>query len=475
MSIVPNLSLAHALGAIMLALTVFAQPANAMQPEEARHLLHRTGFGVSHSQWQSIIDLDYDAAVDKLVSEATRGQTVKAPQWTDEKPLWTVRQSGWTTEQRRELRLNKRAKIAELRHWWILQMLATPTPLRERMTLFWSNHFTTQYNKIFAPMLVFNQHEMLRSHALGHFDKMLFDVLQDPAMLLYLDNDKNNLNSVNENLARELMELFTLGEGNYSEDDVKEAARCLTGWGVKRDTGEFRILNKRHDARSKTVLGHSGKYSGDDLARLLLEQPATAERIVRKLWLEFVSLEPNESVVKIWALEFSKSNYAVDALLKTIFKSPQFRSVENRGVLIKSPSELFVGLMRPALDGLNPEQIRVRVSELRPGKRLPQLFRNAGQNLFEPPSVEGWPGGLEWVDSRTVLAREHTARNLVVGLADQKRGSTNPYLISSSGKNSKGRLITHLNAVDPVSHIPTTYTQQRMLLELIRDPAVHVK
>ncbi len=455
-------------------LIVSTQSIQAMPPEEARHLLHRTGFGVSHSQWQSIIDLDYESAVDKLVDEASRGRVAKAPEWTDEKPLWTIRQGGWTKEQRRELRLDKRAKIKELREWWIVQMLATPTPLQERMTMFWSNHFTTQYSKSYAPMLLYQQHALLRTHALKRFDHMLLAVLRDPAMLLYLDNDKNNANSVNENLARELMELFTLGEGNYTERDVKEAARCLTGWGVKRDTGKFRVSAKRHDSGRKTVLGQSGKYSGDDLAKLLLAKSATAERVVRKLWLEFVSLEPDEKIIKAWAREFSKNDFAIDVMLKTIFKSPQFRAQKNRGVLVKSPTELFIGLMRPGVDGLTAAQVRERVATIGPGKRLPRLFQIAGQNLFEPPSVEGWSGGLEWVDSRSLLAREHTARNLVVGLGDAERGATNPYL-RALGKDSKGRRLTYINAVDPVTDIPATYTQQRRLLELIRDPAVHVK
>ena len=466
------------IGCALVFVSLLAQPAHALTAQEARHLLHRTGFGVSPTEWQAIIALDYDAAVDKLVDEAGRGVSAAPPAWVKETPLWTIRQRGWTTEQRRELRLKKRARIAELRRWWIDQMLSSTTPLQERMTLFWSNHFTTQYSKIYAPMLVYQQHALLRHHSLGRFDHLLQEILRDPAMLLYLDNNKNNANSVNENLARELMELFTLGEGNYSERDVKEAARCLTGRGVKRDTGTFRVSARRHDKRVKTVLGNSGKFTGDDLARLLLEQPATAERIVRKLWLEFVSLEPDEAIVTQWAKQFRSNDYAVDTLLKTIFKSPQFRASDNRGGLIKSPAELYVGLMRPVLDGLTFAQVSARVDELRVGKRMPRLFQQAGQDLFDPPSVEGWPGGIEWIDSRTLLSREQTARNLVMGLSrsDNNDRSVNSYLsLLSNGTEGRHSVIANLNAVDAITHIPETYTQQRQLLELIRDPAVHVK
>ncbi len=342
--------------------------------------------------------------------------------------------------------------------------------------MFWSNHFTTQYSKIFAPMLVYRQQVLLREHALGHFDQLLQEILRDPAMLLYLDNDKNNAKSVNENLARELMELFTLGEGEYTERDVKEAARCLTGWGVERDTGKFRISQKHHDNRRKTVLGKKGNFASDDLAGLLLAQAATSERVVRKLWLEFVSLEPDERVVQRWAKQFRNNDYSVDALLKTVFKSPQFRSNKNRGGLIKSPVELYVGLMRPALDGMTHAQVSDRVSKLRAGKRLPRLFQLAGQNLFDPPSVEGWPGGLEWIDSRTLLSREHTVRNLVMGLSTKGQTDANPYLYDLvQGKGDRGAPMTYLNAIDPVTAIPQNYTNQRRLLELIRDPAVHVK
>lgn len=460
--------------AVLVALTA-TLPVSAMTAAEARHLLHRTGFGVTASQWQAIIDMDYDAAVDALVDQASRGTAEPAPEWVDETPLWTIVQRGWTAEQRRELRLEKRARIAELRTWWIHQMLSTPTPLQERMTLFWSNHFTTQYSKIFAPMLMYRQHELLRAHALGRFDRMLHDVLRDPAMLLYLDNDKNNANSINENLARELMELFTLGEGHYTERDVKEAARCLTGWGVERDTGEFRIAGKRHDRGKKSVLGSRGNYNGDGLAQLLLAQAPTSERIVRKLWREFISLDPDERVVRRWAKQFRENDYAIDALLKVLFKSPQFRAERHRGVLIKSPVELYVGLMRPALDGLTYAQVQEKVGKLRAGPRLPQLLKYAGQDLFDPPSVEGWPGGLEWIDSRTLLSREQTARNLVMQLSTADR-SSNPYLIDLGMASTAGiSLMAHLNAIDPVSAIPQNYTRQRLLLELVRDPAVHVK
>ncbi|MFK8031648.1 MAG: DUF1800 family protein [Gammaproteobacteria bacterium] len=461
---------------VLIALTtaICIAPAFAVTPDEARHLLHRTGFGVSDAQWQSIIDLDYDAAVNKLVDDAARGGAIKPPDWVDDKPMWTIKQRGWTEDQRRELRIKKRVKIEDLRNSWIVQMLATPTPLQDRMTLFWSNHFTTQYSKSFAPMLMHQQNELLRGHSLGRFDHMLLDVLRDPLMLLYLDNVKNRANSVNENLARELMELFTMGEGHYSERDVKEAARCLTGWGVDRDTGAFRIFRKNHDSSRKTVLGKSGKFDGDDLARLLLKQAATSERVVRKLWLEFVSMEPDAAIVQKWAVEFRENDYEIASLLKTIFKSPQFRAKEHRGVLIKSPVELFVGLMRPALDGLNENQVRARLEAVPAGKRLSQLLKNAGQQLFEPPSVEGWPGGLEWIDSRTLLSREHTARNLVMGLSP-KDMANNPYVFPEGDSKWNRRRVAHLNALDPVTDMPAAHKRQRLLLELILDPVVHVK
>ncbi len=197
---------------------------------------------------------------------------------------------------------------------------------------------------------------------------------------------------------------------------------------------------------------------------------------MRKLWLEFISLEPEERVVEQWAKQFRNNDYSVDTLLRTVFKSAQFRSSQNRGGLIKSPVELYVGLMRPALDGMTHAQVTDRVSKLRAYTRLPKLFEYAGQNLFDPPSVEGWPGGLEWIDSRTLLSREHTARNLVMGLSTSGRTDANPYLPDSGqGKSDRVAPMAYLNAIDPIAGIPQSYTQQRRLLELIRDPAVHVK
>ena len=457
---------------------VSAPGAAALTADEARHLLHRTGYGVTVTEWQRIIALDYPAAVDLLVDEALLATPPAAPKWTADAPLWMIVQRGMSADERRELRKKKRALIYALSEWWLQQMLTTSTPLRERMTMFWSNHFTTEFGKIGAPMLQYRQHELLREHALGRYDALLHGIIKDAAMLLYLDNDKNRKDSINENLARELMELFTLGEGNYTERDVKEAARCLTGWGVERSSGEFRKQKRQHDNGVKTVLGRSGRFDADDLLDVLLDQPHTARHIVTKLWLEFISMQPDQAQIDLWARDYQASGYRTDSLLKTLFKSPQFRAPQNRGQLVKSPVELYAGLVRPALDGLTPEDKLERIRDSRAARRLPQLTRGAGQKLFDPPNVKGWPGGLKWIDSKTLLMREQAARNLVLGLSsDEKLG--NPYArdlrAGPVDDKAPGNQMWMLAAIDPVTDIPLTYTDRRVLLEIVRDPVIHLK
>ena len=182
-------------------------------------------------------------------------------------------------EQRKLAQRELFEKGAELRGWWMTEMLTTPSPLTEKMVLFWHNHFVSSLQKVRSPVLMYRQQQVLRKHALGYFGDLLHDVSKDPAMVIYLDNASNRKAQPNENFAREVMELFTLGEGNYSEQDIKEAARAFTGWSIDPDTGEFVARPLIHDDGVKTVLGRSGNFDGDGVLDILLEQPQTAEFI----------------------------------------------------------------------------------------------------------------------------------------------------------------------------------------------------
>ncbi len=216
----------------------------------------------------------------------------------------------------------------------------------EKMTLFWHNHFATSQKKVRYPQLMYRQNVLFRRHGLGNFATMLREVARDPAMIVFLDSATNRKGQPNENFARELMELFTLGEGHYSERDVKEAARAFTGWSIEPETGEFRFQRFQHDGGVKTVLSNTGNLNGDDVLDILLAHPRTAEFITEKLWREFVSPEPEADEVKRLARAFRQSGYDISALMRELMTLNAFYASENRAALIKSPVELMVGTMK---------------------------------------------------------------------------------------------------------------------------------
>jgi len=285
-------------------------------------------------------------------------------------------------------------KAIELRSWWLTEMLVTPSPLTEKMTLFWHNHFVSSQQKVRSPQLMYRQNVLLRRHALGNFTMLLHAVARDPAMVIYLDSASNRKGQPNENFAREVMELFTLGEGHYTERDVKEAARAFTGWGVDPDRGEFVFRRLAHDDGVKTVLGRRGNLDGDAVLGILLAQPQTAELIVAKLWREFVAPDPDRGEVRRIAQVFRESGYEIRPALRALLTSDSFYEPGNRAVLIKSPVELVVGTLRQF--------------SFATGEPLPFALGVAalGQSLFSPPNVKGWPGGEMWINSTTLLARK---------------------------------------------------------------------
>jgi len=262
------------------------------------------------------------------------------------------------------------------------------------MTLFWHNHFVSGQQKVKLAVLMYRQNVTLRANALGSFGDLLHAIARDPAMVIYLDNAQNRKGTPNENFAREVMELFTLGEGNYSEQDIKEAARAFTGWSLDRETGQFMFRRFIHDYGAKTVLGKSGNLDGDDVLDILLSRPETAQFVTRKLWREFVSPDPDEAEVKRIAARFRDSRYDIKVALQALLTSESFYAAENRGVLVKSPVDLVVGTMRQF--------------GMQPGQPVPFAVAAAGmgQNLFSPPNVKGWPGGEAWINASTLLARK---------------------------------------------------------------------
>ncbi|MEO8674203.1 MAG: DUF1800 domain-containing protein [Casimicrobiaceae bacterium] len=363
--------------------------------DDARHLLARTGFGPTDAEVRVYAPLTRADAVAKLLRE-TRTTAVTPPPASalDTSPLRPPRGENVPEAERKAFQQQQVREGLELRAWWVQEMLATPSPLTERMTLFWHNHFVSAQQKVRIARLMYRQNVTLREYALGNFGAFLHAIAKDPAMIVYLDAVQNRKGAPNENFAREVMELFTLGEGHYTEQDVKEAARAFTGWSLERETGTFVFRSRLHDDGTKVVLAKAGRFDGDAVLDILLARLETAEFLTTKLWREFVSPDPDPVEVARIARRFRESNYDIKVALKELLAGDAFYAPGNRGVLVKSPTELVVGTLRQL--------------DLAPGTTLPFAVAAAGmgQNLMSPPNVKGWPGGETWINSTTLLARK---------------------------------------------------------------------
>ncbi len=378
---------------VWCAMTALPAAAATLGFDDARHLLNRTGFAANAPEIIEFSTLTRDAAVTRLLGWSGKAPVKPAPEWTQapyEPPprLTQLSDAGRKDYQRRLI-----SEGRDLKGWWMAQMLTTPSPLTEKMVLFWHNHFTSSLRKVRMPLLMYQQHMTLRRHALGNFRELLQAMARDPAMLVYLDGVANRKGQPNENFARELMELFTLGEGHYTEQDVKEAARAFTGWSIDRDTGEFRFRPAFHDDGMKTVLGVSGAHDGDAVLGILLARPETAEFIVAKLWREFVSAEPDVAEVRRIAGVFRKGGYDIRSALRELLNSDAFYAPRHRAGLVKSPVDVVVGTLR---------QFRMTVTDPLP---YALTVGRLGQDLFAPPNVKGWPGGETWINATTLLSR----------------------------------------------------------------------
>lgn len=375
----------------VFATATLAQPLGA---EGAKRLLTRTGFAPNTDEIARYAPLDRRAAVERLLAEARTAAVTPPPGWIDEPIVAPRALRAMNEEQRRTERQRAIRRGFELRGWWLREMVATPSPLAERMTLFWHNHFVSAQPKVRWAQLMYRQNLLLREHALGNFGALLHAVAKDPAMLVYLDAATSRRGSPNENFAREVMELFTLGEGQYSERDVKEAARAFTGWSIDPDRGTFVFRPRLHDDGEKTVLGRTGHFDGDAVLDILLEQPATARFIVGKLWREFVSPQPDATRVEAIAQRFRASGYEIRVALRELLLQPEVVAPVGDDALVKSPVELVVGFVRQSGAELaQPVGAAIAVAAM-------------GQNLFAPPNVRGWPGGEAWINTQTLLARK---------------------------------------------------------------------
>jgi uncharacterized protein (DUF1800 family) len=289
------------------------------------------------------------------------------------------------------------SSIEDVRTWWTYRMIHSKRPLVEKMTFFWHGHFATAVAKVNNPYLMYQQNQIFREHGLHDFENLLARVSRDPAMLIYLDGSANKKAHPNENYAREVMELFTTGLGAYEERDVLEGARAFTGWNVKDD--EFFFNAGEHDAGPKTFLGHSGALDGTDVIHILAEHPATAERLTRRLFTFFVYDDPEPNVLAPFVAKWKASKGDVREVLRALFLSPAFSSDKAYRARIKSPAEYVIGAIRSLGGTIAPRQVV-------------GLMARMGQDLFNPPSVKGWDGGLAWISSSTLFERYNFAASI---------------------------------------------------------------
>lgn len=313
---------------------------------------------------------------------------------------------------------------------WVYRMLLTPNPLLEKITLFWHGHFATGAEKVQDAKLMWNQNELIRSYAIGDFAKLTQAIAQDPAMLIYLDSAINRKAHPNENFARELMELFCLGEGNYTERDVQELARCFTGWEIKSE--RFRKNRYQQDSGEKTVLGESGKFDGEDAVEVVLRQPALEMFLARKWYRYFIADEPapGDELLRPLAKTFRDNDLQVAPALKMLLSSNLFFSSHSIGHKIKSPVELMIGTLR-ALDATTN-------SELIAGGLI-----DIGQGLFYPPNVKGWEGGRAWINSSTLLGRANLFSRILLDDVTRFGGKSLVEYLADHGVRESHAAIEH--------------------------------
>ncbi len=396
------------LAALVALPTLAAAQAPSASPtltaDDARHLLVRTGFAALPAEIAKFEGLSRAEAVKRILAGARAEAVTPPPAWTRE--VRDLRPPGRAAspEERRAWQRQRVEEGLELVGWWYREMIATPSPLTERMTLFWHNHFTSAFRKVRAPVLLYRQNATLRQHALGSFAKLVHAMAADPAMIVYLDSLQNRRGFPNENFARELLELFTLGEGQgYTEADIKEAARAFTGWSLERETASYRFRPFLHDGGEKTFMGRTGRFNGTDVIDIVLQRPRVADYIAEKAWREFVSEKPDPAATRRIAGRFRASGYDIKVLLGELLLAPQFWAPENRGRLVRSPVELIVGTLRQ-FDLPQPDD-----------RILALLGRALGQEPFNPPNVKGWPGGTAWINANTLLVRQQLLRRLTAG------------------------------------------------------------
>jgi len=461
-------------------------PALALSEDEAAHLLRRTQFSFAPQEVEALLPLTRRQAAELLVRKQVRAARTPGRKWlpfldqleskvrsggrktdladikkeldslaasladdrmnSEERFKKSLREASRKEAGARQLlgRISNRVLGADLKAWWWEEILSTDSQLNEKLVLFWHDHFPADIKKVRDLGALQDQNELFRREGMGSYRTLLHAVAKHPAMLVYLDGAKSRKVHPNENFARELMELFTLGEGNYSERDIREAARAFTGWSLIPASRQFVFRPRWHDGGSKTVLGRTGNFSGEEVVDLLLDRPETARFITRKLWREFVSpdVESSRARIEQLAAGFRASAYDISRLLVEMLGSDEFHAPENRGALIKSPVHLVASLVRSF--GLETARVFPLI----------QASRNMGQDLYMPPNVKGWPGHEQWITTHTLSVRKGFIDRVFQGEDVKVPGVQRRYgpeaWIAQYGPDaaaSRKRLVRHLMAV----------------------------
>jgi len=394
-----------------------------------RHLLRRAGFNASPDEMDHYQKLGYEAALDELLH----------PEQVNNEGL----------EDKIKAQFFDYTDLADLQRWWLYRMTYGRCPLEEKMTLFWHGHFATSNRKVNNVFAMYVQNMLFRKYGLGNFHELLYSVSTDPAMIVWLDNQQNRKGKPNENYAREIMELFTLGIGNYSEQDIKEAARAFTGW--QTQAAKFVFNRNQHDFGQKTFLGQTGDFNGDDIVNILVTQPATSKFLAKKLCKFFVADTPSDAMIARIAGVYSSNQFNIRKVLRAIFSDDEFLSEASYHAKIKSPAEYVVGSLK-----------LLQVKNLDPS--MPVMMERMGQSLFKPPNVKGWDGGKAWVSTDKMMERF----NFAAKITSQRFNEIEKYfgaqqLMQKQGLHNPKEIVNYFLALLVDDDVPET--ARRRLVE----------
>ena len=442
-------------------------PENLWNRYAAAHLLNRAGFGGTPEEIHLLESKGMAKAVESLLAADDDEDLFPLPDLTLPKERFAYQQrlkSASTEDERqaikKEFQNAERLDMLNLRLWWLYRMRYTSAPLREKATLFWHGHFATSNQKVNDPYLMLQQNETIRRYALGKFPDLLKAMSRDPAMIRWLDLGSSRKDHPNENFAREVMELFSLGEGHYTEKDIQESARAFTGYRINQETGDFRMVLRDFDPTPKTFLGTTGPLTGDEIIDIIVAQPQCARFIGKKLWVFFVAENPSEDLVQQVADLLIRNGYDICATLGEIFRSAPFYATKVINHQIKSPVQWIM------------QTTKMLEIPLPDARVLENSLAALGQVVFAPPNVKGWDGGRAWISASSLLYRYNLAAYLLSGKARVLGGGGTKTAVipldkiaPSSARNGPDELIDQL--AFRIFNYPLTEKERAIYLEFL--------